>query len=279
VTGDEAAWRDLVARFSLPADPAEAPWPEREGLTPGPARVPAADRQDAEPGEDRDAGPREDRDAGPGEDQDAGPGEDRGAGPAEDREAGPGEEPGAGPGEDPGAGPGEDRGASPADVRDAGPGDGSDPAPAGRREAGPDDSGDAEPDRGRDARPADPLRRSGTDRTRVIRPATSAASPSPAPTAPLVPQPAAGMDDEGNEHFVPPPPPPLPHLDPVAKGAWTALFGGPAYLLFTTLMGWEVPGWAALLAVMAFVGGFATVVLRLGDGPSRGSGPDNGAVL
>ena len=81
------------------------------------------------------------------------------------------------------------------------------------------------------------------------------------------------MDDEGDEHFVPPPPPPLPHLDPVAKGAWTALFGGPAYLLFTTLMGWEVPGWAALLAVMAFVGGFATVVLRLSDGPSRGSGP------
>jgi hypothetical protein len=113
----------------------------------------------------------------------------------------------------------------------------------------------------------------------VIRPATSAASPSPAPTAPLVPQPAAGPDDEGDEHFVPPPPPPLPHLDPVAKGAWTALFGGPAYLLFTMFMGWEVPGWAALLAVMAFVGGFATVVLRLGDGPSRGSGPDNGAVL
>ena len=149
------------------------------------------------------------------------------------------------------------------------------PAP----EAGPDDSGDAGPDRSRDALPADPLRRGGTDRTRVIRPATSAASPSPAPTAPLVPQPAASVDDEGDEHYVPPPPPPLPHLDPVAKGAWTALFGGPAYLLFTTLMGWEVPGWAALLAVMAFVGGFAMVVLRLGDGPSRGSGPDNGAVL
>jgi hypothetical protein len=40
-----------------------------------------------------------------------------------------------------------------------------------------------------------------------------------------------------------------------------------------------VPGWAALLAVVAFVGGFAVVVLRLGDGPSRGQGPDNGAVL
>jgi hypothetical protein len=271
VTGDEAAWRDLVARFSLPADPAGAPWPEREGLTPGPARAAAAGRRDAEPGEDRGAGP--------GEDQGASLAEDQGASPAEDRDAGPGEDQDAGPGEDQDAGPGEDRDASPADVRAAGLGDGSDPAPAGRREAGPDDSGDAGPDRSRGARPADPLRRGGTDRTRVIRPATSAASPSPAPTAPLVPQPAASVDDEGDEHFVPPPPPPLPHLDPVAKGAWTALFGGPAYLLFTTLMGWEVPGWAALLAVMAFVGGFATVVLRLSDGPSRGSGPDNGAVL
>jgi hypothetical protein len=57
------------------------------------------------------------------------------------------------------------------------------------------------------------------------------------------------------------------------------VFGGPGYLLLATLVGWTVPGWAALLAVAAFIGGFAVVVLRLGDGPSRGSGPDNGAVL
>ncbi len=90
--------------------------------------------------------------------------------------------------------------------------------------------------------------------------------------------PARGRGDD-EEHYVPPPPPPLPHLDPIAKGAWTALFGGPAYLLVTSLIGWTVPGWAALLAVMAFVGGFAVVVMRLGDGPSGGEGPDNGAVL
>jgi hypothetical protein len=71
----------------------------------------------------------------------------------------------------------------------------------------------------------------------------------------------------------------LPHLDSVAKGAWTALFGGPAYLLVASIVGWVVPGWAALGAVAAFVGGFTIVVLRLGDGPSRGAGPDNGAVL
>ena len=92
-------------------------------------------------------------------------------------------------------------------------------------------------------------------------------------------EPPGGEADDTDEHYVPPPPPPLPHLDPVAKGAWTALFGGPAYLLIATLVGWTVAGWTALLAIAAFVGGFVVLVLRLGDGPSRGSGPDNGAVL
>ncbi len=43
VTGDEAAWRDLVARFSMPADPTEAPWPEREGLLGDPAHAELGD--------------------------------------------------------------------------------------------------------------------------------------------------------------------------------------------------------------------------------------------
>ena len=120
------------------------------------------------------------------------------------------------------------------------------------------------------------------DRARVIRPA------GPPPVSAPAPWPAAGASDAGRndepgddteEHFIPPPPPPLPNLDSIAKGAWTALFGGPGYLLVATLVGWTVPGWAALLAVMAFVGGFAVIVVRLGDGPSSGSGSDNGAVL
>src|SRR5215469_16956640 len=38
VSRDEAAWRDLIARFDLPSDPAltSVPWPAREDLT-GPA--------------------------------------------------------------------------------------------------------------------------------------------------------------------------------------------------------------------------------------------------
>jgi hypothetical protein len=248
VTGDEAAWRELVARFSMPADPAEAPWPESENL-PG---NPAADNS---PGDGR--GAEQTGDGGPEQTGDRGLEQTGDRGPEQTGDRGP-EQTG-------------DRGPEVVAERGA--------ALAREADAGPDRGRGAEPDDAHDTSPLDPVREAGADRTRVIRPATSAASPSPVPATPAVPEPARSLDDEDDEHFVPPPPPPLPHLDPVAKGAWTALFGGPAYLLFTTLMGWTVPGWAALLAVMAFVGGFATVVLRLGDGPSRGSGPDSGAVL
>jgi hypothetical protein len=98
---------------------------------------------------------------------------------------------------------------------------------------------------------------------RIIRPA------SPAPFPP-------GDDDD---HFVPPDPPPLPRLDPLTKGAWVALFGGPAYLLIAVMVDWQVPGWAAFCAVAAFIGGFATLVVHMGDRPPRDSGPDDGAVV
>jgi hypothetical protein len=102
----------------------------------------------------------------------------------------------------------------------------------------------------------------GPPQIRIVRPA----SPVPPP----------GDDDD---HFVPPVPPPLPRLDPVTKGAWAALFGGPAYLLAAVMMGWQVPSWAAFTAVAAFVGGFATLVVRMGERPPRDSGPDDGAVV
>ena len=99
-------------------------------------------------------------------------------------------------------------------------------------------------------------------RARVIRPADE--PPEFPPDA----------DDEG--HYIPPPPPPLPSADPLTKGAWIALIGGPVYLLVTVILDWEVPGWAAFLAVAAFIGGFVTLVLRMGDEPRD---PDDGAVV
>src|SRR5215472_13647723 len=74
-------------------------------------------------------------------------------------------------------------------------------------------------------------------------------------------------------------PPPLPKLDPVTKGAWVALFGGPLYLLIATAVGGGVSGLAAFLSVAAFVGGFAILVLRMDNGGPRDSGPDDGAVV
>ena len=92
------------------------------------------------------------------------------------------------------------------------------------------------------------------------------------------PQEPAPEDD--GEHFVPPPPLPLPKLDPVTKGAWAALFGGPGYLVVATAAGWSVPGIAAFCAVAAFVTGFAILVLRMNEpGPGGPDDGDDGAVV
>ena len=100
------------------------------------------------------------------------------------------------------------------------------------------------------------------------------------PGAGQVPEPPPAKAPEmQEEHYFPPPPPPLPKLDPVTKGAWAALFGGPAYLLIATAVGWTVPAVAAFFAIGAFVGGFAILVMRMGDEPRDGDGPDDGAVV
>jgi hypothetical protein len=230
---EEAAWRDLIARYETPADLSggPAPWPDREDLHDQPAPLDA----EADADDPADAGPAPNED-GPGS-----------TGAADDTE--------------------------------------------GLKNQGKSSS-----------------QAPGFGRTRIIRPATPRPeSPSP-PDSPASGQVPPASDDAGpwacegstrgsfggaglgtgsdpedaddaDEHYIPPPPPPLPHLDPVAKGAWAALFGGPAYLFVSTLIGRNAPGWAALLAVAAFIGGFAVVVLRHGGGPSRGDGPDNGAVL
>jgi hypothetical protein len=91
---------------------------------------------------------------------------------------------------------------------------------------------------------------------------------------------APSPDDPADEHFVPPVPPPLPRLDPVTKGAWVALFGGPLYLLVSTAIGATISGLAAFLAVAAFVGGFVILVLRMDNGRPPDSGSDDdGAVV
>jgi hypothetical protein len=118
-------------------------------------------------------------------------------------------------------------------------------------------------------------------------PGTPGLPEAPWPPAPPVgaragrgPRDGTAPADPADEHYVPPPPPPLPRLDPITKGAWLALFGGPLYLLIAAAVGDSLSGLAVFLCVAAFVGGFAILVLRMdnGGGP-RDSGPDDGAIV
>jgi hypothetical protein len=84
------------------------------------------------------------------------------------------------------------------------------------------------------------------------------------------------IDDDEEDHFVPPPPPPLPKPDAMTRFAWIALLGGPIYLVASVFLSWQVPSWAAFVAVAAFIGGFVALVLRMGDEPPE---DDDGAVV
>ena len=188
--------------------------------------------------------------------------------------------------------------ADPRPERRHGPGAGPRPRPGGSPGPGPADGPVPRPAPGhRDVPGADGPPASTATGPAVNGPAAHGPGPTgrnedPAPAGPAPERPAADRPpgqsacrpapaDDGE--FVPPVPPPLPSLDPVAKGAWAALFGGPGYLLLATMVGWAIPGWAAFLAVAAFVGGFATLVIRMGDKDSARTrsvrGPDDGAVV
>lgn len=117
----------------------------------------------------------------------------------------------------------------------------------------------------------------GRGPSRVVRPAESPtigfaelrdAAPPDAPSA---------YDD--SEHFEPPPPPPLPVPDTLGRFAWAAVLGGLLFLLLATLFGLDVGGWPGLLALIAAVGGFVTLVARMKDRPDTDLGDDDGAVV
>jgi hypothetical protein len=237
---EEAAWRELVAQFGMPAadDSPASPWPPSEDLpTLAPPHSPDAETPADPPGATTPAeshggqAPTESRDRDfrgdpPGTSEPAGAENSTGSGDTDSTADPPGAETPAESGgtQTPAEPPVTELPAS------AGPVPGVIPAPP---------------------------------QFRIIRPAL----PSPPP------------DTDDDERYVPPDPPPLPQLDPAAKLAWAALFGGPGYLLVAVVAGWQVSGVAGLIAVAAFVGGFATLIIRMGDRPPGDSGPDDGAVV
>ncbi len=104
----------------------------------------------------------------------------------------------------------------------------------------------------------------------------------PRPATPAAPGPRdwTAAEDPNEGHFVPPEPPPLPQADTTAKFAWLAALGGPALLLFDALFWGEVAGWPAWVGLTAFLGGFATLVVRMKDrNDDEPPDPHGGAVV
>ncbi|MDX3852902.1 hypothetical protein [Streptomyces sp. AK02-01A] len=87
------------------------------------------------------------------------------------------------------------------------------------------------------------------------------------------------LDDGDEGHFVPPEPPPLPESDVTAKFAWLAVIGGPVLMLVAVLLQWEMTWWLTTVCIGGFLGGFATLVARMGHGDDEDDDPGRGAVV
>ena len=110
-----------------------------------------------------------------------------------------------------------------------------------------------------------------TGDTRVIRPA-SAGDASDGDDDEL--SVSGGGDPAEDDHFVPPPPPPFPRLHRKTVAAIASIVVG-LVILATNLDG----GTFTVLAVLAILGGLASLVWRMHDGPPTDSGWDDGAVI
>lgn len=83
--------------------------------------------------------------------------------------------------------------------------------------------------------------------------------------------------DWSQDRFIPPPPPPVPATTKDRKLAWFGVFGSPAILLLSLVLGIGLPSFIVTLLVVSFVGGFVYLVLLMPRGPRDPD--DNGAVL
>nr|WP_202885582.1 hypothetical protein [Kribbella sandramycini] len=90
-------------------------------------------------------------------------------------------------------------------------------------------------------------------------------------------RPARPVDDP-RDHYIPPDPPRGPRLDWISRAAWLGLLGGPLLLILAAVLDFGT-GWITTLGVVGFVGGFLTLVIRMGDRLPQDDTPDDGAVV
>jgi hypothetical protein len=104
----------------------------------------------------------------------------------------------------------------------------------------------------------------------VLRPEAGGAGAAAGPQVPEGPDP--------QDRYVPPPPPPLPRGSRRTIAAWAAVVGGPAVLFAAAIFGFQLDNLVLLVAVVAFLAGFVTLVAGLRDDDDEGDG-DDGAVV
>jgi len=258
---EDAAWRDLIARFDAPSITEQpVPWPEREDVLP--PRLPRPPETKEPPGADdtREAeqawGTDETRESHRAEETRK-TGRTKGIPGIAEAEGLPGI---SGPAAIPGISGTEG-------LPGAAGVEGTQGTRGVKGLRGFDDEevrGALDPEGSREPDVIQAARRRRRASARSIRPRQAPVDPTPA-------------DDE---HYIPPTPPPLPTLDSIAKGAWAALFGGPAFLVVATAAHWALSGFAVFCAVAAFVTGFAILVLRMNEpGPGGPDDGDDGAVV
>ncbi|MFH9126071.1 hypothetical protein ACH4KC_01435 [Streptomyces griseoaurantiacus] len=151
--------------------------------------------------------------------------------------------------------------------------------PAGAGAAGPagPGAGNGEEPDGREAPAAGDGGPSRTGRPGAPLGGSISFAPGVGPRDYSPPEGPGGEDDEG--HFVPPEPPPLPASDTTARFAWLGAIGGPILLLIAVLLGWDMTWWLTTACIGGFLGGCATLVMRMHPGDEDEDDPGRGAVV
>ncbi|WBQ02650.1 hypothetical protein [Kribbella sp. CA-293567] len=91
-------------------------------------------------------------------------------------------------------------------------------------------------------------------------------------------EPPARRREDHHDHYVPPEPPRGPKLDWISRAAWLGVIGGPLLLMAAALLDFGT-GRITTIAVIGFIGGFLTLVVRMGDRLPPEDTTDDGAVV